>query len=39
MELNAVAIKFLTLLSVIIVRVVAVYFHIGLPVLKGEEHP
>jgi len=33
-ELNAVVVKALTISSVIIARVVAVWFHIGLPVLK-----
>jgi uncharacterized membrane protein YeiH len=36
-ELNPAIIKILTITSVILARVVAVYFHIGLPVLKGEE--
>jgi uncharacterized membrane protein YeiH len=35
-ELNSVVIKILTISSVILVRIIAVYFHIGLPVLKGE---
>ena len=37
-ELNAAVVKILTIASVILARVIAVYFHIGLPVLKGEEH-
>ena len=37
-ELNPVVIKALTISSVILARIIAVHFKIGLPVLKGEEH-
>jgi len=36
-ELNAALVKILTISTVIIVRIVAVHFQIGLPVLKGEK--